>query len=94
MIKIKLEDVLFIKSDTDYTEIILKENKHLSSESLRYWEENLDKDQFIRTHKSYIVNTFKIEKISGNQLCLSDKTVIPIGRVYRENLMASVKWKL
>jgi DNA-binding LytR/AlgR family response regulator len=84
LIKITINDILFIKSDADYTEIIIENKKHLSSESLRYWEESLDNKQFVRVHKSYIVNTSKIEKIVGNQLHLANKNLVPIGRAYKE----------
>ncbi|MBL4709707.1 MAG: response regulator transcription factor [Flavobacteriales bacterium] len=94
LIKIKLENVLYIKSDTDYTALFLHDKKYLSSESLRYWEEHLDKNQFARTHKSYVVNISKIEKLSGSQLHLNNKTVIPIGRVYKEGFMERIKWRL
>jgi DNA-binding LytR/AlgR family response regulator len=87
LIKITINDILFIKSDADYTEIILDNKKHLSSEPLRYWEENLNDKQFVRVHKSYIVNTSKIEKIIGNQLHLSNKILVPIGRAYKESFI-------
>lgn len=83
-IKVIINNILFIKSDADYTEIILLEKKHLSSEPLRYWLENLDNNQFMRVHKSYIVNTNKIEKVSSNQIFLDEKTVVPIGRAFKE----------
>jgi DNA-binding LytR/AlgR family response regulator len=84
LIKITINDILFIKSDADYTEIMIENKKHLSSEPLRYWEENLNDKQFVRVHKSYIVNTSKIEKIVGNQLHLANKILVPIGRAYKE----------
>jgi DNA-binding LytR/AlgR family response regulator len=87
LIKITINDILFIKSDADYTEIIIENKKHLSSEPLRYWEESLDANQFVRVHKSYIVNTSKIEKIVGNQLHLPNKILVPIGRAYKEGFI-------
>lgn len=86
-IKIVLDDILYVKSDADYTEIYLPQKKLLSAEPLRYWLENLDAQQFARIHKSYIVNISKIEKIVGNQLYLSDGAAIPIGRVYKEKFI-------
>lgn len=86
-IKIRIADILFIKSDSDYTEITLPNKKYLSSETLRYWTEKLDKNVFIRTHKSYLVNSSKIEKLTGNQLYLSNNQAIPIGRAYKEDFM-------
>ncbi|MFK7772294.1 MAG: LytR/AlgR family response regulator transcription factor [Saprospiraceae bacterium] len=87
-IKITIDDILYIKSDADYTEIFLSDKKHLSSESLRYWLENLDNNQFMRIHKSYIINISKIEKVVSNQVFLNEKNIIPIGRAYKENFTA------
>ena len=83
-IKILIEEILYIKSDADYTEIILPKKKHLSAEPLRYWTEMLDPNSFLRIHKSYIVNTQKIEKFSGSKIQLNDGQVLPIGRAYKE----------
>lgn len=84
-IKITIEQILYIKSDADYTELFLSEKKYLSSESLRYWSAHLDNPQFIRIHKSYIINTSKIEKVVGNQVYLIGNKLIPIGRAYKES---------
>lgn len=84
-IKITLDDILYIKSDADYTEVFLPDKKHLSSEPLRYWLENLDESRFTRIHKSYILNTSKIEKVAGNQVYLPYEKVIPIGRAYKDD---------
>ena len=87
LIKITLADVLYIKSDADYTEVFLPNKKQLSSEPLRYWLEQLDAAKFHRVHKSYIIQTTKIEKISSNQIHLEDGTVIPMGRAYKEEFL-------
>lgn len=87
-IKINLSDILYIQSDTDYTEIVLPEKKHISSDSLRYWSETLNPLQFVRIHKSYIVNVNKIEKMMGNQLYLLGGIVVPIGRAYKEEFVS------
>jgi DNA-binding LytR/AlgR family response regulator len=84
-IKVIIDNIFYIKSDADYTEIFLADKKHLSSEPLRYWLENLDNNQFIRIHKSYIINTFKIEKVASNQVFLNEKMIIPIGRAFKES---------
>ncbi|MFD0798343.1 LytR/AlgR family response regulator transcription factor [Maribacter chungangensis] len=90
LIKINVQDIRYIQSDADYTEVVTAEKKHLSQEPLRYWEETLDSRTFIRTHKSYILNISKIEKIIGNQIRLDAHTNIPIGRAYKESFMQRV----
>ncbi|MGB5434535.1 MAG: LytTR family DNA-binding domain-containing protein [Maribacter sp.] len=89
-IKIDISDIIFIHSDADYTEVHTDLNKHLSQEPLRFWEDYLDSKRFIRIHKSYIINTLKIDKIIGNRVHLDKKTAIPIGRAYKENFMKHV----
>jgi len=86
-IKIRLDDILYIKSDADYTEIFLPHKKYVTSEPLRYWLEQLDPTRFVRVHKSYIIHSAKIEKIVGNQIYLTGKAVVPIGRAYKEGFM-------
>ena len=86
-IKIVVDDILYIKSDADYTEILTPEKKYLSAEPLRYWEAHLDTAHFYRIHKSYIVNTKKIEKVASNQLYLKGDVVVPIGRAFKEGFV-------
>lgn len=83
-IKVNIDEILYIKSDADYTEIHLHGKKLLSSEPLSFWEENLNPARFVRVHKSYVINSSKMEKIAANQIFLRDQTVIPIGRAYKE----------
>jgi len=86
-IRITIDEIIFIKSDADYTEIIIPQRKYLSAEPLRYWLKVLDENQFIRIHKSYIINTNKIEKIGSNKVHLVDRTEIPIGRAFKESVI-------
>lgn len=88
-IKIITADILYIKSDADYTELFLTDGKkHLSSEPLRYWSEHLDPQQFVRIHKSYIVNTAKMVKVASNHIYLPGEQALPIGRAYKEEFVA------
>jgi len=89
-IKINVSDIRFIRSDSDYTEIFTAEKKYLSQEPLRYWEENLNPNTFMRIHKSYVLNILKIEKIIGNQIRLDEHTKLPIGRAFKEGFMKRV----
>jgi two-component system, LytTR family, response regulator len=83
-IKVSTHEIIYIKSDADYTEIYVPGKKHLTSEPLRYWIENLNQQYFFRIHKSYIINTSKIAKISSSQVYLINDFVVPIGRSYKE----------
>jgi two-component system, LytTR family, response regulator LytT len=41
---------------------------------------------FVRVHKSFIINTNKVERIDGTLIWIG-KTEIPIGASYKANLM-------
>lgn len=86
-VRVVIDNIVYIVSDADYTEIHLQNKKHLSSETLRYWEKLLSSKKFMRVHKSYIINTSKIEKVSGNQIYLTNQKTVPLGRAYKSNFM-------
>ena len=86
-IRIAFDDIIYLAADGDYCEVCLADKKHLSSEPMKKWLEILDAGEFYRIHKSYVVNSQKIIKLSGNQVHLLDEIVLPIGRTYREEFM-------
>ena len=90
LIKIKMIDIVFIKSDGDYTEIHLDDKRHITPETLKYWNEKLGDKHFIRIHKSYLINKAKIRKIASNQVELMNDTKLPIGRTYKDSFEAIV----
>lgn len=86
-LRISIDDILFIQSEADYTEVFTTEKKHLTSHSLKYWLQTLPLVQFTQVHKSYIVNTRKILKVSGNSIFFDNETFIPIGRAFKEGFV-------
>lgn len=89
-IKVVIADIIHIESDADYTEIIIEHKKHLSSESLKFWEDTLPSEQFFRIHRSHIINTEKIEKLVGNQVYLLNGSILPIGRAYKDEFVKRI----
>lgn len=84
-IRIGTEDIVYIKSDADYTEICLSRKKYLSSEPLRHWLATLDGVRFVQVHRSFIVNVARIVKVVGNQLYMNNESVVPIGRAFKDD---------
>ena len=89
-IKVSVKEILAISSDSDYTEIRTQKRKILSNEPLRHWVDVLGPPQFFQVHKSHIVNTKKIDRISGNLVYLIDGSKIPLGRAYKDHFLKSV----
>ena len=90
-IKVELDHLLYIKADMDYTEFVSTSKTHLSNETLAYWEEQLSASNFVRIHRSYLVNIKSITKFSSAQVQLSNGKTLNVGRVYRENLKHKFK---
>ena len=86
-IKLDIDDIIFIKSEADYTEIHTLEKFYLTSRPLKFWVEKLKNFNFTQTHRSYAINADKILKISGNRVFFEKTISLPIGRTYKENFV-------
>jgi two-component system LytT family response regulator len=60
---IDTKDIIMIQREERSTVIFTVNNNYTTSESLSSLEEKLDQTQFFRSHKSYIVNLSRIQKI-------------------------------
>jgi len=89
-LKVSINEIISIQSDSDYTEIQLSNKKILSNEPLRHRTEVLDAKQSLQLHKSHIVNTNNIDRISSNVVHMKDGSKIPIGRAYKEDFIKNV----
>jgi tetratricopeptide (TPR) repeat protein len=81
-------DILYLKSDGHYIDYFLegKPNPEVDRNSLAKVLEELPKDQFSRTHRSYIVNVNRIKIINSTQLMLNTGEWIPLSRTYKPAL--------
>lgn len=88
--KIKLSEVLFIKSENVYLEIHREGNDRIvTRSSLKKIIDSLD-DRFVQVHRSYLINKDKIEIRESNQLIIDGQS-IPIGDTYKKEFIALFK---
>lgn len=82
------EDILYIEGLKDYVKIHTADNLKpiLSLMSLKQLEEDLPFGNFIRVHRSYIINVDKISSINKNRVVI-EKKQIPIGDTYKKQFM-------
>lgn len=84
--KLKFENILYFKSDHVYLEINMKNNKKfIIRASLNEVIDKLN-NNFIRVHRSYIVNTKYLLQIETASLKIENSN-IPIGKKYRQNIL-------
>ena len=60
---IPIDSIIYIKADGDYISIHTAEGKWLKEQTMKYTEDNLPANSFIRIHRSYIVNVHQISRI-------------------------------
>ncbi len=84
LVQVELKKVLYIEGLKDYVKIYMEDMPHpiLSLTSLKSMEELLPVKQFMRVHRSFIVQTDKIRIIDRGRIVF-DKTYIPIGESYK-----------
>jgi DNA-binding LytR/AlgR family response regulator len=88
-IKLKFEDILFIKSEHVYAEIQLKNNhKHVIRGNLNKIITKLSK-KFVRVHRSYIVNLEYLQQIDQSNIVILHAN-IPIGKKYKDDLLQKI----
>ena len=81
-IKVKLEDVFFIKSDSNYVIWQIPGKQIISLMKLKDLERELP-DNFKRVHRSYIINTRKIESLTKDIINIQGNQ-IPVGNSYKD----------
>lgn len=81
--KIQFRNILFIEGLKDYVVIQTPEQKIVTKMNLKSIHEILPKDIFLRSNKSYIVNTDHIDSFDNNDVFIG-KYEISIGNSYRD----------
>lgn len=79
------DDILYVKADNIYIEVYTKSKKIVSRQTLSAFMEKLPAAQFIRVHRSYLINRNNVDSISRNKLEVGGAT-IPISRSFKGDL--------
>ena len=86
LVKIFFDDILYAEALQNYVSIHTKTKKYITYLTFKSIEEYLPSDQFIKTHKSYIISASKIDNIDGNDIRIGEHHV-PISRTSKEEVM-------
>jgi len=84
--KVSFHEISYVEAFGNYILIYRYQDKIMSKQTLMEFEKQLPDREFIRVHKSFIVSLKAIKYFEGNLVSMGDKK-IPIGKVFRENLL-------
>ena len=86
--KFYFSDILFFEGNGNYVNIHSEKSKPLMVlGKLGDLENKLSKNQFIRVHKSYVINVSKIQEVEGNMIKFKDN-LVPVSSSYKQNFDA------
>ena len=86
MIKINFDEIQYVESLSDYIKIHSVDKTITTRETISNIETKLPAKNFLRIHRSYIVNLKKINSYT-NEFVEIGKNAIPISRTYKENVL-------
>ncbi|WP_298740632.1 LytTR family DNA-binding domain-containing protein [uncultured Chitinophaga sp.] len=87
--RINWQDILFVEGMQNYLKLHFKEKTFIIHQTMSSLEEMLPKDSFFRIHQSYLINTHKIDAISGGRVFINGKQ-LPLSRHRKEALLKAV----
>lgn len=84
IIRINLSDIRYIESQREYLRIFLDNHPPVMTlQSMNRMEEFLPERQFMRVHRSFIVNLDKITTIERNRIIFDKNVYIPVSDQYK-----------
>lgn len=94
---VKVGDIIKLESESNYTVLYLENNKKIvASKTLSIFEEMLESLNFMRVHRSFVINLTKIKNIehdAGNYLAkMSDNTKVEISRRKKKEFFEKIAY--
>ncbi len=86
MIKVMLDDILYIESARDYLKVHTDSNSIITRQTISSIEAMLSDSEFIRIHRSYIVSIKKINSFTHETVEVG-KNELPIGKFYLNSFL-------
>ena len=87
--KVAVSDIRYIEGMSEYLKVWLEGQPKpiVTLLSMKKMEERLP-DNFMRIHRSYIINLDKIQEVNKNRVIMDADTYLPIGDLYKEAFQA------
>lgn len=83
LVQLELSGICYLESLGNYVKIWNEQKFLLTPRTLSSFEEQLPSDNFIRIHKSFIINKRFVNYIDGNMIRLKNGKELPLGKSYR-----------
>lgn len=85
MVKVFLNDIKYIEAERAYCRIHTTDKEYLITLPLKAFSEKLEAAQFLRVHRSFMVNLSKVDELAEEYVVIGKK-MIPVSKNYREEV--------
>lgn len=86
LVRLNNDDILFIESMGDYVKFVTPEKKYITHNTIKNLEEKVNRQCFIKVHRSYIININKIDDIRENDLYIKGNE-IPVSKAHKSDVL-------
>jgi len=85
VVKVSISDIRYIEAMSEYLKIFIdgEAKPIVTLLSMKKMEERLPQN-FMRIHRSYIVNLTKIQEVNKNRIIMDAETYLPVGDMYKD----------
>jgi two-component system LytT family response regulator len=94
LVFVKVQDILYCEASSNYTEIILNDNrKFIVSRTLKDYEDLLSDHHFYRIHNSYLVNLDEIKKYvrgDGGYVVMNNDKALDVSKRRKDGFLMRV----
>ena len=80
-------DILYLEAYTIYTKLISTAGTFVINEQISKLEKEFSQNNFLRVHKSYLINVNQVTRFSATSIWLQQHTV-PVGRTFKPKVQA------
>lgn len=82
---VPVDRIKFIEAQDDYVMIYTDESKYLKQKTMKFFEDHLDENMFIRIHRSYIINIDSIKHLELHEkdsyrIILKNEKFLPVSK--------------
>ncbi len=86
IVRIRIKDIKYVESMSEYVRIYVEGEPKpvITLLTMRKLEDALPEKEFMRVHRSYIVNLSKITEISRMRIIFDKDVYIPVGDLYKD----------
>lgn len=93
LVKLDIHSILYVQSEGNYIDVYSESGKKSFRYSLDWFLQQVPEKQFMRIHRSYVINLIKISKISGSHAMIHD-LALPVSRKSMPGLRSRVSQSL